>query len=125
MGRMRDTWDNRTKQQQEKKYKEQLEKMASSERWTLADFNAELKESLGSWRNKVPGMSSLKQVQVAKQTQKAVESVMEQLGPTATSQDLENLGRQEKVSSVCMKRDMYRASFTPISPGHTLLLDED
>jgi hypothetical protein len=71
--------------------------MSSAEKWTLKDFHDELSETLGSWRNKIPGMSGLKQIKVAKQTQKVMEACMEHVGAEATSQDLNNLGRQEKV----------------------------
>ena len=98
MGKIRDKWDERNAKAQEKKFMEQMEKMASAEKWTLQDFNEELKETLGSWRNKIPGMSGMSQVKAAKQTQQVIEAVIDQVGPEATAQDLQNLGRQEKVS---------------------------
>lgn len=76
-----------------------MEKMANAERWTLNDFNDELKETLGGWRSKLPGVSGLSQMKMAKQTQGIVESIMSEVGPEATADDLQNLSRHEKVST--------------------------
>lgn len=98
MAKIRDTWDERNQKAQEKKFAQSMEKMANTERWTLRDFNDELKETLGGWRSKLPGVSGLSQTKMAKQTQQIIESIMSEVGPDATAQDLQNLGRHEKVS---------------------------
>ena len=98
MGKIRSKWDERSQKANEKKFQEQMEKMANAERWTLSDFNEELKDTLGSWRNKIPGVSGMSQMKMAKQTQQVIESVIDEVGPSATAQDLHNLGRREKVS---------------------------
>lgn len=102
MGKIREKWDERSQKANEKKFQEQMNKMANAEQWTLSDFNEELKDTLGSWRNKIPGVSSMSQMKMAKQTQQVIETVMDEVGPDATAQDLQNLGRKEKVSVLCM-----------------------
>jgi hypothetical protein len=97
-GRIRDAWDDRNKKAQQEKYLQQLEKMSSADKWTLKDFHDELKETLGSWRNRIPGMGGLQQIKVAKQTQKVIEACIDYVGAEATAQDLQTIGRQEKVS---------------------------
>lgn len=97
-GRIRDAWDDRNKKAQQEKYLQQLEKMSSADKWTLKDFHDELKETLGSWRNRIPGMGCLQQIKVAKQTQKVIEACIDYVGAEATAQDLQTIGRQEKVS---------------------------
>lgn len=99
MGTLRDKWDDRNRQAHEEKFKQQMQKMANAEKWTIRDFNDELKETLGNWRNKIPGMSGMSQIKAAKETQKVMEAVMEQVGPDATAEDLQNLSRNEKVST--------------------------
>ena len=97
-GRIRDAWDDRNKKVQQEKYLQQLDKMSSTDKWTLKDFHDELKETLGSWRNRIPGMSGLKQIKVAKQTQKVIEACIDYVGAEATAKDLQTIDRQEKVS---------------------------
>jgi signal recognition particle GTPase len=97
MGKIRETWDDRNKKSQQEKFAKSMEKMANAEKWTLNDFNEELKETLGGWRSKLPGVSGLSQTKMAKQTQEIVESIMSQVGPGATAEDLQNLSRHEKV----------------------------
>ena len=112
MGKIRDTWDDRNKKSQQEKFAKSMEKMANAEKWTLNDFNDELKETLGGWRSKLPGVSGLSQTKMAKQTQEIVESIMSQVGPGATAEDLQNLSRHEKVS-VRESREISYRQFLP------------
>lgn len=97
MDKLRDKWDDRNQRAHEEKFKDQMQKMASTDKWTIGDFNSELKETLGNWRNKILGMSGTSQIKAAKETQKVMEVVIEQVGPDATYEDLNALGRNEKV----------------------------
>jgi len=116
MGKIRSKWDERNQKAQENKFIEQMEKMANAEKWTLKDFNDELKSTLGSWRNKIPGVRDMSQMKVAKQTQQVIEVVMQEVGPDATAQDLQDLGRHEKVSTWCkMNEFLSRANLNGIS----------
>ena len=71
--------------------------MANKPSWTLQDYVEELNDALGNWRHKIPGMSSLQQTKMAKQTQQIVKAIVSEIGGDGTMQDLMQLGRTDKV----------------------------
>mmetsp|Transcript_12773 Transcript_12773/g.18143 ORF Transcript_12773/g.18143 Transcript_12773/m.18143 type:complete len:232 (-) Transcript_12773:39-734(-) len=95
--RLRGGFEARTKRQQQEKYKEQIQTMANSERWTLKNFSDQLNAAMPTgWRSKLPG-SNTQEAQAAKQTQSVLAGIIDEIGNDASMQELEKLGRKEKL----------------------------
>lgn len=89
---------DREKTKQDQQFKDQIKRMAESERWTLKDFNHDLDLSLKGWRMYVPGIKDNAEVKSARTAQAAVKAFGDEIGLDSTFDDLRNLGRTEKVS---------------------------
>jgi hypothetical protein len=87
----------REKSKQEEQLREQIKRMADSERWTLKDFGNDLDKSLTGWRMHVPGLKDTKEIQQAKTAQGVVKAFIEEAGEDASCEDIRKLGRTEKV----------------------------
>jgi hypothetical protein len=91
---------DREKNKQEEMLRDQIKRMADSERWTLKDFGNDLDKTLSGWRMHVPGLRDTKEIQQAKTAQGVVKAFIEQAGEDASCEEIRKLGRTEKVS-VC------------------------
>lgn len=96
-GWVRDKMENREKTKQSEKFSEQLEAMSNAEVWNIQSYANEIEASLSTWRTKIPGMSSVAQVKAVKETQKILKGMLDEVGSNATADDLNNLGRKEKL----------------------------
>ncbi|KAL3798397.1 hypothetical protein HJC23_005050 [Cyclotella cryptica] len=96
-GWMRDKWEQNEKTKQAAKLVDQIALMANTPVWTVKMFKDEVDETLSSWRTKIPGMGGTAQVQAAKDTQKVVNAMVNQLGGGATAQDVANMDRKQKL----------------------------
>lgn len=89
---------DREKAKQEQQFKDQIKRMADSERWTLKEFNQDLELSLKGWRMYVPGMKDSAEIKSAKTAHTAVKAFGDEIGFDSTFEEIRNLGRTEKVS---------------------------
>ncbi|KAL7501972.1 hypothetical protein ACHAWX_000419 [Stephanocyclus meneghinianus] len=96
-GWMRDKWEQNEKSKQAAKLVNQIALMANTPVWTVKMFKDEVDETLSSWRTKIPGMGGTTQVQAARDTQKVVNAMVNQLGAGATAQDVANIDRKQKL----------------------------
>lgn len=73
--------------------------MANAEVWTLKLFADSINDSLSGWQKYMPGVSDTKQVKQIKEAQKVVLAVRDAIGGDATAEDLNRLGRKEKLKA--------------------------
>mmetsp|Transcript_15461 Transcript_15461/g.33625 ORF Transcript_15461/g.33625 Transcript_15461/m.33625 type:complete len:248 (+) Transcript_15461:84-827(+) len=103
--RIKDKFDSSSEENQKEKYAEQLKRMADSNVWTLGMFADEMNNAMSGWRQYIPGMSKVKQVQQVKQAQKTVNAIKDQLGGDATAKTLVKLTKVQKLN-VCLEADV-------------------
>jgi len=82
----------------EDQYAKQISDMAHSKTWNLSKFHAQVKDSAGGWKAKIPGMSGTDAVKQMKAMQQLLEATMEIAGSNAGAPELKELGKKEKVS---------------------------
>jgi len=98
LGRLQDSFTDRQKAKQQKMFAEQVEKMSNATQWTLTDFISDVERSTNDWRSKLPGLSNLQQVKLAKQATAISKAMMKYVGGDATFQDVtEKLDRTNKL----------------------------
>jgi len=96
--RLRGGFEDRQKKQNQEKYREQIQSMANSEKWTLKNFSDQLDAATPSgWRSKIPGMSNTQEAQAAKQTQTVISGIIDEIGEDASMQEIDTLGRKGKL----------------------------
>mmetsp|Transcript_6770 Transcript_6770/g.9882 ORF Transcript_6770/g.9882 Transcript_6770/m.9882 type:complete len:235 (-) Transcript_6770:144-848(-) len=97
-GRLQDSFTDRQKASQQKMFAQQVEKMSNAKAWTLADFADDLEKTTSDWRSKIPGMSNLQQVKMAKQAASIAKAMIQEMGADATAKDIaEKVSRAEKL----------------------------
>ena len=96
-GSIRGRIEDRQKNNDEKRFADQIKKMAKADKWTLQDYADELKTVVSSWSSKIPGIRNVPQIKQAKEAQKVVEGFMETLGKDATAIDVRDISRTDKV----------------------------
>ena len=97
-GKVQDYFTNRQERKAQEKFSQQMEKMASSERWTISDFHDDVASTADSWTSKIPGIKDLKEVQTSKQLSKIAVAIMDVLGSkTATADELMEMSRTDKL----------------------------
>jgi hypothetical protein len=94
-----DWWRKRQETQEAEKYKSRIVAMAEKEALTIGDMIAELDEVVNSWRAKMPGVSSLKETQMAKQMHKTLSGIIKVMGKDATNEMLNKMARKEKLKA--------------------------
>ncbi|EED96327.1 predicted protein [Thalassiosira pseudonana CCMP1335] len=94
---VRDKFEQREKGKQAAKLVDQIALMANSPTWTVKMFADEVDETLSSWKTKMPGVGGTKEVQAARQTQKVVKAMVDQLGGDATAEVVSNMDRKQKL----------------------------
>ena len=77
-------------------YKNQMEKMAQTEYWTLADFNDQIQSSM-DWKSKLPGIGDKATVQQMKSMGKLLDAAIEVMGRDSGSLELNAMDKKEKV----------------------------
>ena len=92
-----DWWRNREAKKNEDEFKKRIEAMANQERWILDDLYKDLKEGAENWRNRIPGVSSTKEVQGAKKMYNTIKGLISVVGSNATYSDLENMSKIDKL----------------------------
>jgi len=91
-------WDERSKKSAEKKFQEFVNKLATTEQWTLGDFAEEIDKTANNWMTKVvPGMSDTQEVLAARQAAKLAKAAADTMGIEATFADLANMSRLDKL----------------------------
>ena len=106
---------------------DQVSLMANSPTWTIKMFADEIDETLSSWTTKIPGAGKTAELQAAKESQKVVKAIMEQLGDNITAGDLSKLDRKQKLklAIACQKPmgdlDNVLNSFTQMDIMHRIL----
>mmetsp|Transcript_179 Transcript_179/g.420 ORF Transcript_179/g.420 Transcript_179/m.420 type:complete len:247 (-) Transcript_179:1112-1852(-) len=79
--------------------------MANSKVWTIKAFADTIDDSLSGWQKYVPGVGSTSQMKQIKEAQRVVGSIRDAVGGDATADDLNKLGRREKLK-VSLKADV-------------------
>lgn len=71
--------------------------MAAAERWLLSDMKKEISEVANSWSAKMPGVNQQKEIQMAKQMDGIVDSLLHICGNDADADRLGRMDRKEKL----------------------------
>mmetsp|Transcript_14702 Transcript_14702/g.22786 ORF Transcript_14702/g.22786 Transcript_14702/m.22786 type:complete len:255 (+) Transcript_14702:90-854(+) len=87
----------RQERKKEEKMLEQIKRISELEKWTIQAFVSEVMASADDWRTKIPGMGNVQQVKMMKQQKEILESMAEELGGNAGTNEIEQLGRKEKL----------------------------
>lgn len=80
-------------------FAKQIEKMGSFNKFTLVEFSSEINDALGTgeWKAKVPGLRSMDAVKKAQELKQVLNAIESELGKEATTDDLKNLTRKQKL----------------------------
>ena len=71
--------------------------MAEKDAWMVGDAVSEIEESVNSWKAKVPGASSMNEIQLAKQMLKNLNGIVKVTGKDATENVLLKMSHKEKL----------------------------
>lgn len=127
-GWVQDKLAERAQTKKAAKIVDQIALMANSPTWTIKMFAAEIDETLSSWTTKIPGASKSTELQAAKESQKVVNAIREQLGDNVTAKDVSKFDRKQKLklAIACKKPmdelDVVLNSFTQMDIMHRILM---
>jgi len=98
---LREKYNERQKKKKADEKSKLYRKIANAEVWNLKTFSADLEETLSNWKTKIPGINLIKSqketMDELRKTKKIISALMDEVGPNATSEDLDKLGRKEKL----------------------------
>mmetsp|Transcript_2047 Transcript_2047/g.2738 ORF Transcript_2047/g.2738 Transcript_2047/m.2738 type:complete len:256 (-) Transcript_2047:174-941(-) len=94
---IKNTFAKRQERKREEKTMEQMKKLAQLETWNLSAFAGQMEEATSDWKTKIPGMSNLEQVKLAKETKRVLDLMISTLGANTCPEDMRNLGRKDKL----------------------------
>jgi hypothetical protein len=92
-------WRKRQEGQEMEKYKTRLAAMAEKDTWTVGDLVAELDEVVNSWKSKMPGVSNLKETEMAKKLHKTLNGIINVAGKNANDEVLDKMTRRDKLQA--------------------------
>lgn len=104
-GQLKEKFDPTSDKAQKEKYAAQLKKMSESEVWTLGMFAEEMDSAVSGWRQYIPGMSRMKQVQQIKEMQKTINAIKKEIGGDATAETLRDLTKLQRLR-ICVAADV-------------------
>lgn len=87
----------RQERKKEEKMLEQIKRISDLDKWTIQAFVSEVMASADDWRTKIPGMGNVQQVKMIKEQKVILESMAEELGGDADVDEIEKLGRKDKL----------------------------
>lgn len=90
-------WRNRQESHEVEKYKARMVSLAQKEVWVVGDMVAELDEVVTSWKAKMPGVSSLRETQMAKKMHQIFSGIVKVAGKDATDETLFKMTRKDKL----------------------------
>jgi len=127
VGWMQEKLAERAQNKKAAKLVDQIALMANSPTWTLKMFADEIDETLSSWSTKIPGASNTAEIQTAKETQKVVKAMLDNLGEQVTAKDISKLDRKQKLKlAIACKKPMDEVntvlnSFSQMEIMHRIL----
>ena len=71
--------------------------MSKAESWTLSHFSDQMKALSGGWKAKLPFLNNTDHVKQMKKMQSLVDATVEVLGSQAGANELNDIGKKEKV----------------------------
>jgi hypothetical protein len=71
--------------------------MAEKEVWSIGDLVAELDEVVNSWKSKMPGVSGMKETEMAKRLHKTLNGIIKVAGKDASDDLLDKMTRKDKL----------------------------
>lgn len=104
-GQLKDKFDPASDKARKEKYAAQLRKMSESKVWTLGMFAEEMDSALSGWRQYIPGMSRVKQVQEIKEMKKTIDAIKKELGGDATAETMKELTKLQRLR-ICVAADV-------------------
>lgn len=92
-----DWWRERREGQEMDKYKSRILVMAEKEVWAVGDMIAELDEVVNSWKAKMPGVSGMKETEMARKMYKTLTGIAKVTGKDASEIVLSAMTRKDKL----------------------------